>query len=261
MIDSHAHLAHTDYDPDIADTIRRAQQAGVRAIVNVGYDLETSVRAIEQAEQFAGVYATVGVHPHEASKWNSSTHDRLLSLASHPKVVAVGETGLDFHYDFSPCSCQEETFRSLLHLSVETGLPLVIHNREADEVTLRILEEERKGEVAGVFHCFTSDGDYARRVLDRGLHLGFTGVITYKRSEPLRSVVKETPSNRLLIETDCPYLAPQSKRGQRNEPAYVVEVAEKVAEVKGIGVTVVEQITTENASRLFNIASTFESQP
>ncbi|MBI3922902.1 MAG: TatD family hydrolase, partial [Armatimonadetes bacterium] len=166
-----------------------------------------------------------------------------------------------FHYDFSPRSCQEETFRSLLHLSLETGLPLVIHNREADEVTLRILEEERRGEVSGVFHCFTSDGDYARHVLDRGLHLGFTGVITYKRSEALRSVVKETPSNRLLIETDCPYLAPQSKRGQRNEPAYVVEVAEKVAEVKGLSVTVVEQITTENASRLFNIASTFESQP
>lgn len=261
MIDSHAHLAHTDFDSDVADTIGRARQAGIHAIVNVGYDLETSVRAIEQAEQYPGVYATVGVHPHEASKWNSSTYDRLLSLASHPKVVAVGETGLDFHYDFSPRSCQEETFRSLLHLSVETGLPLVIHNREADEVTLRILEEERTGEVAGVFHCFTSDGDYARRVLDRGLHLGFTGVITYKRSEALRSVVKETPSNRLLIETDCPYLAPQSKRGQRNEPAYVVEVAEKVAEVKGIGVTVVEQITTENASRLFNIASTFESQP
>ncbi|MBI3923702.1 MAG: TatD family hydrolase, partial [Armatimonadetes bacterium] len=202
MIDSHAHLAHTDYDTDVADTIGRARQAGIHAIVNVGYDLETSARAIEQAEQYPGVYATVGVHPHEASKWNRSTYDRLLRLASHPKVVAVGETGLDFHYDFSPRSCQEETFRSLLHLSLETGLPLVIHNREADEVTLRILEEERKGEVAGVFHCFTSDGDYARRVLDRGLHLGFTGVITYKRSEALRSVVKETPSNRLLIETD-----------------------------------------------------------
>lgn len=253
LIDSHCHLSDNKFVADYAAVLSRAQQSGVGSVINIGSNLANSREVLAAAEACDGMWATVGVHPHEAASWNEGTSDTLRQLAQHPKVVAIGETGLDFHYDFSPREQQEHAFRQSIRLARELKLPLVIHDREADAMLLNVLREENASEIGGVVHCFTSDIETARAVLDLNFHIGFTGIITFPKSHELREVVKFVPMGRTLIETDAPYCAPVPHRGKRNEPAFVKFVAEKVAEVKGMSIEEVARGTTENAKRLFRL--------
>ena len=260
FIDSHAHLDARVYDKDRCEVLQRARDAGVRAIVTVGVEesLEGVRRAVAIAEENEAVYATVGFHPHDAAKVRPEMLDGLRDLAVRAKVVGVGETGLDYHYMHSPARVQQDLFRRTLRLARDLRLPVVIHTREADADTVAILLEslgEGAGPLVGVVHCFSGDYALARRVLDMGLDLSFTGVITYPGAGPLRDVLKRVPLERVLLETDCPYLSPIPYRGKRNEPAHVVRVAEKVAEVVGRGVEEVARVTGENAGRLFRLPS------
>jgi TatD DNase family protein len=211
------------------------------------------VRAI--AERHANVWCSVGVHPHEAKEEGQHTPDRLVEATHHPKVIGIGETGLDFYYEHSPRAEQAESFRSHIAAARQTGLPLIVHTRDADGETGDILEEEHaKGPFAGLIHCFSSGPQLARRALDLGLYISISGIVTFKAAEDLRALVRELPIDRLLVETDAPYLAPVPKRGKTNEPAFVAHTAAKVAELKGVDLATLERATTENFFRLFTKA-------
>lgn len=257
LIDSHAHLDDARYDGDREAVIARAQQAGVDTFITIGCDLATSHAAVELADRYPFVYASVGVHPHEVKHIGDDWYDELRRLAKQPKVVAYGEIGLDYHYNYSPPKLQRDRFREQVSLARELALPIVIHTREAQEDTIAILKEERAQEAGGVFHCFSGDAWLAKDALDLGFFLSFSGVITFQNATMLRDIVKTVPMDRLLIETDCPYLTPVPHRGKRNEPAYVRQVAEKIAEIKGgttpVTVEDIGRITSQNARRLFKI--------
>lgn len=250
LIDTHSHLNHENFALDLAETVERTLQAGVEKILVAAYDMPSSEQAIKMAEEFDCIAASVGIHPHDAKTMDEHNFARIKELASHPKVLAIGEIGLDFHYNFSPPDKQEEAFRLQVRLAHELDLPIIVHSREAGEETLAVLRSEPR--VRGVFHCFSENVEYVKRVVEMGYYIGIDGPVTYKRSDELREVVKWTPLDRLLVETDCPYLSPQRFRGKRNEPAYVVYVAEKVAEVKGLSFDEVAEATTRNAYELFS---------
>lgn len=257
LIDTHAHLDDTRYDADRDAVISRARETGVDAFVTIGCDLATSLAAIDLAARYPFVYAAVGVHPHEVKHIEDGWYDELRRLGRHAKTVAYGEIGLDYHYNHSPPKLQRERFREQVCLARELNLPVVIHTREAQEDTIAILREEKAGEVGGVFHCFSGDARLAKDALDLGFYLSFSGVITFQNATMLRDIVKTVPLNRLLVETDCPYLTPVPHRGKRNEPAFVKLVAEKIAEVKGaadeLPLEEIGRVTSENARRLFKI--------
>jgi TatD DNase family protein len=254
LIDSHAHLDFEDFEKDLDGVVGRARAAGLERIVCVGLwrkpgDFGNALElAARQPTFFA---ATVGVHPHEASQVPESDWEALGRLARDPRVIAIGEMGLDFHYDRSPRPVQEEAFRRSIRLAREVGKPIVIHVREADDPCLRCLREEGLPAEGGVVHCFTGDAAAARAYLDLGLHISVSGILTFKTAEPIREAVRITPRDRLLVETDSPFLAPIPFRGKRNEPAYVVHVAEKVAELWGATPEEVGRVTTANVKRLF----------
>ncbi|MDE3018232.1 MAG: TatD family hydrolase [Nitrospirota bacterium] len=257
LIDAHAHLDDARYDADREAVIARAREAGVDTFVSIGCDLATSKSAVDLAGRYPFVYAAVGVHPHEVKHIEDGWYDEFRRLAGHKKVVAYGEIGLDYHYNHSPPKLQRERFREQVDLAKELRLPLVIHTREAQEDTIAILKEEHAGQVGGVFHCFSGDAWLAKDALDLGFYLSFSGVITFPSATMLRDIVKTVPLDRILVETDCPYLTPVPHRGKRNEPAFVKLVAEKIAEVKGAtevaGVEELGRITSDNARRLFKI--------
>ncbi len=257
LIDSHAHLDDARYDGDREAVITRARQAGVETFITIGCDLATSQAAVELAHQYPFVYASVGVHPHEVKHIGDDWYDQLCRLAKLSKVVAYGEIGLDYHYNYSPPKLQRDRFREQIGLARELDLPIVVHTREAQEDTIAILKEEKAQEVGGVFHCFSGDAWLAKDALDMGFFLSFSGVITFQNATMLRDIVKTVPMDRLLIETDCPYLTPVPHRGKRNEPAYVHHVAEKIAEITGgatpASVEEIGRITSQNARRLFKI--------
>lgn len=257
FIDTHTHLDDPRFELDREAVLSRAQEAGVERLVTIGCDLTTSQAAVALAERYPFVYAAVGVHPHEAKQIGDDWYSQFRRLARHPKVVAYGEIGLDYHYNHSPPHLQRARFREQIGLARELGLPLVIHTREAQEDTLTILKEEKASEVGGVFHCFTGEARLAKAALDLGFFLSFAGVITFQNAAALRDLVKTVPMDRILIETDCPYLTPVPHRGKRNEPAYVRLVAEKLAELKSVGepmrVEEIGRITLDNARRLFKI--------
>ncbi len=257
LIDSHVHLDDTRYDPDRADMFTRAHEAGVEAFITIGCDLISSRAAVELADRHPNVYATVGVHPHEVKHIEDSWYQELRDLAQHPKVVGYGEIGLDFHYDHSPRDTQRQCFREQIQLAKELELPIVIHTREAQDDTITILREEHAAEVGGVFHCFSGDTWLAKDALDLGFYISFSGIITFKSATMLREIAQTVPDNRILIETDAPYLTPVPFRGKRNESAYVKTVAEKIAEIKeGATPSAYERIanmTTANAKTLFNL--------
>ncbi|TAJ22369.1 MAG: TatD family deoxyribonuclease [Nitrospirae bacterium] len=257
LIDSHAHLDDARYDEDREAVIARARQAGVDTFVTIGCDLATSRAAVELANHYPFVYASVGVHPHEVKQIGDDWYDELRRLATRPKVIAYGEIGLDYHYNYSPPKLQRDRFREQIGLARELGLPIIIHTREAQEDTIAILKEEKAQELGGVFHCFSGDAWLATAALDLGFFLSFSGVITFQNATMLRDIVKTAPLDRILIETDCPYLTPVPHRGKRNEPAYVCQVAEKIAEIKGAAVPVtveeIGRVTSQNARRLFKI--------
>ena len=255
LIDSHAHIQGTEFVQDINAVIHRAQEAGVEKIIVVGGagDLSSNDAAVELAKNFAGLFATVGMHPHDAKGVSEDDFNRLKGLAENQKVVAVGETGLDFYYDHSPRKIQMALFCRFIQMARETRLPLVVHDREAHREVAELLRSEGRGEIRGVIHCFTGDFEAAEDFLDLGFYLSFTGIITFKKSESLRDVIRRLPLDRILVETDSPYLAPVPHRGKRNEPAFVRIVAETLARVRCVTMAEVAQATRLNTQRLFGI--------
>ncbi len=260
FIDSHAHLDTPNYDADRAAVIARAQAAGVELMLEIaGSDIGKGSlpSGLKLAEEHPFIYAAVGLHPHEASLYDEPLEAELLTAAQHPKVIGWGEIGLDYHYDHSPREVQRRVFARQLELARMSELPVIIHTREAEDDTIAILREhwaQRGGtELGGIIHCFTSTQALADAALAMGFHISFSGVITFKTADELRAVARSVPLDRLLIETDCPYLAPVPHRGKRNEPAFVVETARKLAELKGVSLAEVAQLTTANFKRLFKL--------
>jgi len=250
LVDTHAHLDFSAFDADREAVIARAAAAGVRWIVNPGADLESSRRAVRLAQQHEGVYAAVGVHPHEAQACTPATLAELRRLARQPKVVAIGEIGLDYYRDLSPRPAQRQAFRQQLELAAEVGLPVLIHDREAHEDILAILSESRP---RGILHAFSGDLRMAQRVIALGLYIAVGGPITYQNARVLPALLPALPADRLVLETDCPYLTPHPYRGQRNEPAYLRLVAERLAELRGVSFAEMARQTTENARRALGI--------
>lgn len=232
LVDTHAHLDLLE--EEVGEALRRAREAGITGVVTIGISLESSRRAVELAHAFPGVYAVVGVHPHEASQLDRAALRALASLAEDPRVVGIGETGLDFYRNLSPRADQERAFRSHLDLARELSLPLVVHDREAHTETLRILEEYAPFAGRLVMHCFSGDVGMARTVMDMGGYISVAGPVTFPKAQRLHEVVKETPLDHLLVETDCPYLSPHPFRGKPNSPERLALVARKVAELKGV---------------------------
>lgn len=253
LVDTHAHIASEPFKDDLDAVLGRAVEAGVGAVVCVGDTLDSSRDAIALAAREPAVWATAGIHPHHAHEAPAGWESRLRELLAQPRVVAVGEVGLDFHYDFAPRDVQEEVFRRQIRIAVELGLPLVIHSREAGEEVLRILREEQGHRAGGVLHCFWGDRRTAMEALELGFYLGVGGPVTFKSSQELRDVLAGLPLDRLVVETDSPYLAPVPHRGKRNEPAFVVESARALAQLKGVSLEELADVTTENARRLFRL--------
>jgi TatD DNase family protein len=253
LVDSHCHLDFPDFSNALDDVVARARAAGIARMVTISTRVHRFTDVLAIAERFADVYCSVGTHPHHAHEELEITTVDLVAHTRHPKVVALGEAGLDYHYDNSPRDAQERGFRTHIAAARETGLPLVIHSREADADTARILEEETgQGAFPAVLHCFTGSPDLARRAIALGLFISFTGILTFKNSTALRAIAAELPADRILVETDAPYLAPAPFRGKRNEPAYVVETAKVLAETRGVSFDEIAQQTSENFFRLFS---------
>jgi len=253
-IDTHAHLTFPEYQADLPDVIKRAREAKIEAIINIALDDEAVNKSLKIAEEYPGfIFNAIGIHPQEASEWNENRHAQLKELAIKHKIVAIGETGLDYHYKLSPVEQQQAVFRRSLQLAQELDLPAVVHSREASAATLRILREENRGRLKGVLHCFAGDMELGKGALDMGLYISFTGNITFPKAEKIRQAAAEIPLDRIMVETDCPFLAPQLFRGQRNEPAYVVKVAEKIAEIKNLPLEEVALAVTENSRRFFGL--------
>lgn len=255
MIDSHCHIDMPAFDHDREAVVARAREAGVTdLLIAGGVDAEDGHRrALRVAEQF-GVPVSAGIHPHEAKLATEAVYDELKGLAREKRIVAIGEVGLDFHYDHSPRDVQREVFRRQVRLARDMGLPLIVHTREADEEAANILEEEGSQETGGVIHCFTGGEELARRALALGFYVSFSGIVAFPRSETIQAVARTVPEDRLLIETDSPFLAPPPHRGKRNEPAFVIEVARKVAGLRGTTPEAVGTAAKRNFDRLFRRA-------
>jgi TatD DNase family protein len=252
LVDSHCHLDFPELSGDAEGVIARARNAGVGHMLTIGTKLTAfdGVRAV--AERFPNVSCSVGIHPHEAAVEPEADVERLMALAAHPKVVAFGETGLDFYYEHSPRPAQERNFRVHIAAARAADLPVIVHTRDADAETAAILaEEQSRGAFAGVIHCFSSGPELAEKALSLGMYLSFSGIVTFKKADALREVVKVTPLERILVETDSPYLAPVPYRGKTNEPAYVVQTAATVAALKGVAIEELASRTTENFFALF----------
>ncbi len=249
LVDSHCHLDFPDFAAERDAVIDRARAAGVGTMVTICTRLDEfpGVRAI--AEAYDDVWCSVGAHPHEAADHAEIDTDELVSLAAHPRVVGIGESGLDFHYDHSPREVQERVFRAHIAASRASGLPLIVHAREADAEIAGVLRGE--GASSGVLHCFSSGRALAEAALDLGFYISISGIVTFRNAEDLRAIVRDVPLDRLLVETDAPYLAPQPTRGKRNEPAYIVHTAAMLAELKGVSSAEMAQTTTDNFFRLF----------
>lgn len=254
LFDTHTHLNDQQFDQDREKVIRRAQEEfHVSYILNIGYNRESILSTIELIEQYDCIYAAVGWHPHDAISCTPKDLKWIQTLTSHPKVVAIGEIGLDYYRNHSPKEKQEEIFRKQIRIAREVGLPIIIHNREADQDVIRILQEENAAEVGGIMHCFSGDIKKMNQCLALNFFIGLGGIVTFKNAETTREVAIQVPSDSLLIETDCPYLAPHPFRGKRNEPGYVRFVAERIAELRGTSLEELAKSTTENAKRLFQI--------
>jgi TatD DNase family protein len=253
LVDSHCHLDFEDFAGELEGIVARAQAAGVGRMVSISTRVRRQAGLIAIAERFPDVYCSIGTHPHYAHEELDLTIADLVSGARHPKIVAIGEAGLDYHYDFSPREAQERGFRNHIAAARETGLPLVIHSRNADADMAAILEQETgKGAFPAVLHCFTGGPDLAQRAVALGLFISFTGILTFKKSQELRAVAAALPADRILVETDAPYLAPGRHRGKRNEPAFVVETAKVLAETRNVSFDEIARQTTDNFFRLFS---------
>lgn len=254
LFDTHAHLDQEEFSTDRAEVVSRAAAAGVAAIVAVGTSAATSQSCVELAAAYAGVYAAVGIQPNYCAQAAPDDWQRVLELAGRPGVVALGETGLDRHWDYAPFDLQRDYFDRHLRLSQQCGLPFIVHTRESEADVLAMLREARaRGPLAGVMHSFAGTADVARECVELGLYVSFAGMVTYKKSGPLRAVAADVPADRILVETDSPYLAPHPLRGRRNEPAHLVHTAACLAPVRGQSLDEFADQTTANARRLFRL--------
>ena len=255
LVDSHCHLDFDDFGSELPEVIARARRAGVGTMLTICTKVTEFGEVRGLAEANRDIWASVGIHPHEAATQPATDTAALVEMARHPKVVGIGETGLDFYYDHSPRDRQEASFRAHAAAARATGLPLIVHTREADERTEAVLAEEAaEGGLTGVIHCFSSGRQLAEKALDLGFYISLSGIVTFKKAEDLRAIASDVPLDRLLVETDAPYLAPIPHRGKRNEPAFVVHTAAVVAELKGIAPDELARRTTENFFRLFSKA-------
>jgi TatD DNase family protein len=253
LVDSHCHLDFPDFSDDLDGIVARAAAAGIGRMVTISTRVREQTKLLAIAERFPNVYCSVGTHPHHADEEDGISIDELIALTQHPKVVALGEAGLDYFYEHGSRDAQARGFRTHIAAARETGLPLVIHTREADEDCGHILEEEMaKGAFRAVLHCYTGGRELAMKAVALGLYIGFTGILTFKKSDALRTLAAELPADRILVETDAPYLAPGKFRGKRNEPSYVVETAKVLADARGVSFNDISRQTTENFFRLFS---------
>jgi TatD DNase family protein len=253
IIDSHAHLDMEEFNEDLETVIERAVGGGVERIITIGIDLESTVKAIDIASRYSFIYATAGVHPHDADRATDEMLTELQNLAKNKRIVAWGEIGLDFFRNRSRREKQIEAFKTQLEIAYDLDLPVIIHNREADKETIEILKTHRNGIHKGVIHCFSSDYDTALTFIDMGFYISIPGVVTFTKADKLKDVAKRIPLDRMLVETDCPFLAPVPKRGKRNEPLYVTYTARVIADLRGISYEEVSEITTHNSKILYNI--------
>ncbi|WP_119458693.1 TatD family hydrolase [Rhodospirillaceae bacterium SYSU D60014] len=255
LVDSHCHLNFKDFNDDLDVVVSRAEGEGVGTLVTICTRLNEFEQVLGIAERYDNVYCSVGVHPHEAENAGDVDAARLIGLAAHPKVVGIGETGLDYYYDNSPRDQQQAVFRAHMKAARETGLPLIVHTRDADEDMAALLTEGTDGgRLTGVLHCFSSGRELAEKALELGFYISLSGIVTFKNAEALREIARDVPADRLLVETDSPYLAPMPHRGKRNEPAFVVHTAARVAELRGVTVDELARTTTANFFRLFGKA-------
>lgn len=253
LFDSHSHMYYSNFDEDRDEIFKRIQEAGVKYVLNAGADLETSMKAIELAQKHEMFYASVGCHPHDVKELDEETILLFKGLAKKNKVCAIGEIGLDYHYDNSPRDLQQYWFKRQIQLAHEVKMPIIVHSREANEDTLRILKEENAFDLGVDIHCFSGSVELAQQYVKLGAKISISGTVTFKNARKLREVVEQIPIEHLLIETDAPYLTPEPFRGKRNESSYVQYVAGKIAEIKGITYEKVAEVTTQNAKKLFNI--------
>jgi TatD DNase family protein len=253
LVDSHCHLDFPEFAPELDAVVARAQQAGVGVCVSIGTRMDGFPKVREIAERFPDVWCSVGIHPHEAEKELLDGPAALVEAAGHPKVVGIGETGLDYYYEHSPRGEQIKNFRAHIEAARQTGLPVIVHTRDADDDTLMVLREEMaKKPFTGLIHCFTGTKRLAEAALELGLYISVSGIATFKKSDELRAVLKDVPLERLLVETDAPFLAPMPHRGKRNEPAFVKHTAAALATLKGVSAQELEDATTANFFRLFS---------
>lgn len=259
LVDTHCHLDFDKFDNDRDQVIDRALAAGVGRILNIGSTIEGSKRSVDLAERYDCVYASVGIHPHDSERATDAAFMELRTLAKNKKVVAIGEVGLDYYHNLAPKEAQVEAFVKFIHLAGELDLPIILHARDANRELLDILKKERPGGVRGVMHCFSGDKNILKECLDIGLHISFTCNLTFKNAGDLRETAKEVPVERLLLETDAPYLAPQELRGERNEPAYLVYLVDAWSKILGLSKADIARITTHNAKNLFGLALSDDS--
>ena len=253
LVDSHCHLDFPDFQEDLDGVVERARAAGVMIMVTICTRLSRLSQTLEIAERYPEVFCAVGVHPHQVAEEGIPTVERLLEIAEHPKVVGIGETGLDYFYDYSPRAAQQASFRVHIEAARRTGLPFIVHARDADDDTAGILREEcSSGPVTGLLHCFSSGRMLAEAALELGMYISASGITTFRNAEAIRGILADVPADRLLVETDAPFLAPVPKRGKRNEPAFVAHTAAVLAGVKGIGIADFERQSTDNFFRLFS---------
>lgn len=253
LFDTHAHLNADQFSDDLEEVIERALEEGVSNMIVVGFNRPTIEKAMELIERYDFLYASIGWHPVDAIDMTDEDLDWIEKLAKHPKVVALGEMGLDYHWDKSPKDVQKEVFRKQIHLAKRLKLPIVIHNREATADIIDVLRAENAAEIGGIMHCFSGSAETAKECLDLNFYISLGGPVTFKNARKPKEVAEAVPLERLLIETDCPYLAPHPYRGKRNEPAYVKLVAEQIASLKGLSYEEVATATTANAKRVFGI--------
>lgn len=251
FVDTHCHLHFPDYQADLESVIENARSSGVRYLINVGTDFESSKACIALSEKYDFIYATAGIHPHDAKDATPENMCQIAGLLKHPRIVAIGEVGLDYYRNLSPADVQIKILTQFFDLSKQYQLPLILHIRDAYEEALRLLKEHFKPPIAAVSHCFSGTREIMEKLLELGLFISFAGPITYKKNDSLRKAAKYCPLDRIVVETDAPFLAPQSNRGKRNEPAYLIETAKQIAEVKGISIEELGKASSENCEVLF----------
>lgn len=253
FFDTHAHVDDVQFAGDREAVIQRALEQGVARIVNIGCSRPAALNTLELVERYDFIYGTVGLHPHDAKDFDAQFMEDLRQWAGHPKIVAIGEIGLDYYYDLSPREVQREVFRQQIRLARELDLPITIHDRDAHQDVFDILTEEKGWETRGIFHCYSGSEEMAREIVKRGFYISFSGSVTFKNAAKLKKTAQNIPLDRILIETDCPYLSPVPYRGKRNEPAYVVKTAEAIAELRGLSLDEVAAATWANGSKAYRL--------